>query len=497
MLRVGLLLTVICVLCLALPPAAAQTAPSYRITVATAPQLSGNQFTAAFLVNNNGGAATVETTAYLIELSKNILLDTQQVPPLAAGASETITFTFAAAALPPGTYSIRASVDTGFGEVSVAQTSLTVPGAGTGASATVQPAPTTATGSGAGAQITPAPGTTSEPILTPTAGAQTAPGAPTPAAQQGPLPRVQFTIPGVNFEYDSYNPFHIAATALVIGIALVTLWVLIVLIRLIFGKPEQVFSMWQPPYASMPMIDPNSDAGRRQLWQPHAQNDLVANPCVDGAYHIRKLLVGTDNGALSGWRVTALRISQYDMYGRVARSQFIAPNKFARQLDGVARRAGKLDQAKALKRVKPLARALAGQFLKRVTNKSARLPLAFDIRFNGRHGEVRILFELYGCGGGMYQLVDAWEPEMTVRKGAISENFTYTVFGQRPDETLRQFKRRLPDELARLLADMLTRQRAAVAAPPAARTPQVQAPTQPIHVPHDTLPNPTPPVDME
>jgi hypothetical protein len=498
MLRVRLLLIVMCAFCLLPLSTAAQQPPAYRITVASEPRLSGAQFSVSFQVTNNGGSASTETTVYLTELTSGTLLGSELMPALAAGESETITFTFAANTLQAGTYTIRASVDTGAGvETSVAQTSLVVPA---GSSAPAQPAPTTpaatATGSGASAQVTPAPGTTTEPILSPTAPGVSSDADAQAAEQQGPLPRVQFTIPLVNFEYDSYNPLHIAGTALVVGILLVTLWVFIVLIRLIFGKPVQTFAVWQPPYASTPMIDPNSDAGRRQLWQPHAQNDAVANPCLDGSYHIRKLLLGTDSTTLSGWRVTAMRMSQYDMYGRVARSQFIVPPKLVRRLDGIARRASKLDSDKALKRVKPVARAVTAAFLKRVTKKSARLPLALDLRFNGRHGEVRILFELYGCGGAMYQLVDQWEPEMTVRKGAINENFTYTLFGQRPDETMGQFRKRLPNDLARVLAEMLTRPRAASAPPPITQVPQVQQATQPIHVPHDTLPNPTPPVDM-
>ena len=59
------------------------------------------------------------------------------------------------------------------------------------------------------------------------------------------------------------------------------------------------------------------------------------------------------------------------------------------------------------------------------------------------HGEVRILFELYGCVQGYWQLVDQWEPEMIVLHGAIHENFTYTVFGQQPNEQRRAFRQRL------------------------------------------------------
>ena len=55
------------------------------------------------------------------------------------------------------------------------------------------------------------------------------------------------------------------------------------------------------------------------------------------------------------------------------------------------------------------------------------------------HGEVRILFELYGCNGNSWNEIDHWEPEMRVINGSIHENFTYSLAGQHPEENRKQF----------------------------------------------------------
>ena len=106
----------------------------------------------------------------------------------------------------------------------------------------------------------------------------------------------------------------------VVAIVLILLWVISVIVRLLFSRPP-TFAAWQPPYVITPLMDPNSTNGRRQLWQQHAQSDTLPLPCSPGSYMVRKLLIGSSGVKLSGWHVTGLRISQYDRYGRVARSQ--------------------------------------------------------------------------------------------------------------------------------------------------------------------------------
>jgi hypothetical protein len=124
------------------------------------------------------------------------------------------------------------------------------------------------------------------------------------------------------------------------------------------------------------------------------------------------------------------------------------------------------------------------------------LPIALDIRLKGTHGETQILFELYGCMRGYWQLVDQWEPDMIVTNASINENFTYTVFGQQPNEQRKAFRQRLETELSGIMAAMVTRKRAQQTAPATgAVTPSVPArPTQEISsLAGDTVP--TPPVN--
>ncbi len=170
---------------------------------------------------------------------------------------------------------------------------------------------------------------------------------------------------------------------------------------------------------------------------------------------VRKLLIGTDGGKLKGWRVNGLRISHYDRYGRVARSQIVLPKKTYKALDRAVRKSASLDWERALRAVRPVARALTKTLAKKTNAQNAILPVAVDIRFVGMHGEVRILFELYGCSGDSWEEIDHWEPEMRVVNGSIQENFTYTVAGQHPQEPNKQFRQRLEGDLTHLLATMV------------------------------------------
>ena len=215
----------------------------------------------------------------------------------------------------------------------------------------------------------------------------------------------------------------------IIVVVVVLLWVLTVIVRLLFSRPPTL-PAWQPPYVITPLIDPNSTNGRRQLWQQHAQSDILPAPCAPGEYMVRKLLIGSNGVKLSGWRVTGMRISQYDRYGRVARSQTILPKGTVKALDRAVRKSASLAWEKAERAVRPLRKTLTKSLLKKSTKQNAILPVALDIRLVGMHGEVGILFELYGCVGGDWHEIDHWEPEMRVVNGSIHENFTYTLLGQ-------------------------------------------------------------------
>jgi hypothetical protein len=253
---------------------------------------------------------------------------------------------------------------------------------------------------------------------------------------------------------DLANPLTIAGIIALAGIGLILLWVVTIILRLIF-RPPRMFEVWQPPYAAVPPHDPNTLPGRRQLWQHNAQSDTLNVPRIEGQYHIRKLLVGIDGKPLSGWRVRGLRLSQYDIYGRVARSQTLASSGAIRRLDRAAKRSATLTESDADKRVRPVAQRMTSAFLRNVNRRSMMLPVAVDLRFRGTHGEVRIVFELYQVVNGQLQQIDRWEPEMTVVSGAIQENFTYTLLGMRQGENVKAFRNRLQQDLHAVLKAML------------------------------------------
>jgi hypothetical protein len=143
------------------------------------------------------------------------------------------------------------------------------------------------------------------------------------------------------------------------------------------------------------------------------------------------------------------------MYGRVARTQALASGKSTRRLDGTVRKSGSLDSEKVTRRVRPVAKALVKEFQKRLNQRNSMLPVALDIRFQGTHGDVRIVFELYQCQYRQWQRLDSWEPEMTVLGKAIYESYTYNLHGLGPGETMKEFRQRLTDNFAAVMTEMI------------------------------------------
>jgi hypothetical protein len=172
-----------------------------------------------------------------------------------------------------------------------------------------------------------------------------------------------------------------------------------------------------------------------------------------------------EGGKLLNWQIEGLRLSQYDQYGRISRSEVIARPRTLRRLNRIAGKAREADvEVEKLQRrldgvVKPLARRLRSN----INRRSSTLPIAMDLRFEGGHGEVRIFFELYQLDHGRWQRVDAWEPEMMVRGTAIHENFTYTLRGLQPGEEFKDFTPRLADDMVQLLLAMLGHEQKPVA----------------------------------
>ncbi len=281
-----------------------------------------------------------------------------------------------------------------------------------------------------------------------------------------------FTIPVLDVEIDTSDPQDMRLLAGIIMSALFMLLIVYTILRLLFRRYPR-FGNWQPPYATMPPLDPNSTFGRRQMWQQHAQNNIVPAPCQMGSVHARKMLQGMDNLYLSGWKVMSIRMTQYDMYGRVARSETLANGGAVNRLNRAVRRAHRISPEKLPRRVRPIARSLARSFRKKLSKRSARLPVALDIRIRGKHGEVRIVFELFECRSGQPYLLDSWEPEMTVLGKAIYESYTYTIYGQSGGESYQEYRKRLPDEIERALVDLL-------------KTAHTQLPQQSSSTPHTT-----------
>lgn len=443
-------------------PAAAQnntatpestSVPDYQIFVLEQPSLRGSNFSVQFGIYNIGSAADSEATVILTVATTGRQLGIQTVDPIPAQGTETVTFEFPAEGFEGGSVqSLQASV--GIDEIEL------------------RSAPTIGNNSVRVGFTVPQ-------------------AVPTPTTPDGEADAdgMAFTIPVVNVDVDLRNPTHLAILVGIIVVLLILLWVALTILRLIFQKTPTI-GPWQPPYASLSMVDPDSTAGRRQLWQPHAQNDALMLPCAEGTFHIRKLLLGADGTMLSGWQVTSMRLSQYDMYGRVARTHTLASNGLVKRLNKTAHR-HEMDMERALKSVRPIARSMVAQFDKRLSKKNAGLPIAFDLRLRGTHGEARILFELFGCQQGEWQLIDSWEPEMIVVQGAIGENFTYTMFGQNPGEPYKDYRRRLEDEVARTLAEMIMRERAsAPTLAPASPAQPVQTPRVEEFVHQDTAPHP-------
>ena len=405
-------------LCAAWPAfhAAAQADADYTIRNLRPPRFAddGREIVVEFDVVNNGGPTTRTASVLLVNTATSQEIVRDNITPIAPGATQTFIISFAADVLPvDGPRSLRLTV--GLGDV--------------------------------------------EPFGSATSSDNQAtfrvPPAPTPPPPPAPLP-ARPTLPTLpSLDIDLNNPLSLIGLGAVLSAGIILLALLIMLLRLLFRRPP-VFGSEAPPYAGAATLDPNTTAGRRQSWQQIAQNDAPPiGPAVEGAAHIRKLLLGMDGVRLSNWRITGVRLSQYDQYGRVTRSQMIAPRGSVRRLNRIIRRGGDLNQEQLVKRLRPIARGLAGRFRRRINPRGAFLPVALDLRFQGVHGEVRIVFELFGASEGQWQFIDRWDPEMTVTERVIHEVFTYSLHGLRPGETFKAFGPRLTDDIVAVLAAMI------------------------------------------
>jgi hypothetical protein len=430
---------------------AQESAPDYSIRNIRSRFLDSGQITQIqFEVWNIGGAAASITTAELRVADTGEVLAEQEVAPLQSQEIVTVTLV-----VPPGRFEPKSSVtfevSLGFGDI--------------------EP-PNTENAQDNIARITvtiPVPSQPSEPGSTPA-----------PA-----VPSLEETIRSVlaplNLQVDLSDPAQVVVLVGVCAGGLVLLFLLVVIIRLIFGR-QPAPAVWQPPYASPVLADPNTQMGRRQQWQFHAQNSQApVLAAAEDTLQIRKLLSGVDGTNLAGWQVTGLYLVQYDMYGRIHRSQVQAGRSAVKRLNGVIRQRAQLSPEQTRKRLRPVAADLVKRISKKWTDRTVMLPLALDIRWQGRVGEAQIWFELMRCQRGIWYILDRWMPEMSVTGKTLEENFTYTLAGLRGGETRKRLPSRLEEDLILVFLDVLSPQ-AVQAAPP----PRSPAPTDPHLKPLDT-----------
>lgn len=450
MTRWKVIVTVICVVMGTLI-STAQTTP--RDYVVSNPTVifgdDGATFMIEFTVTNNGGDAGAESDIQIIYNTSGLVLARDTLPPLNANEVVTVTFAFNSSDFTAGSvepFRVEVGVDqyelagSPIARDNIRTFSVTIPQG-----------------------ITNLPEDVTPPAL------DEPPDFVIPGLDIG----VQILDDGIIFNDEFYSLSQILTGVGIIGFGLLLLWFVTIILRLLFRRPPK-FGTWQPPYANVSYYDPNSSMGRRQAWQHHAQNGTIFAPCTQSAVVALKRLLDMEGKTLGGWEIKAIRTVQYDMYGRVTRTEAIMPSSVLKKLNKVARKASDYDNPKLRKAVQPIAREIAKQASKNISKKSTMLPIAMDLRFEGKHGEVRILFELYECRNHAWHLLDQWEPEMAIIGHKIDESYTYTLNGQLPGETYKDYRNRLVEDFGWLLGGMLYRH-------------QAPAQPEPDMVPPDTL----------
>ncbi len=433
----------------------------------------GARIAVVFDVVNDGGASTVQATARVLDSTGTQIGDSAIVPPLPEFGSQTVriefpTYLFANQA--GRTVSLTASVGIGeveaagsdFVENNTARISVQIP----------------------------------DLAAQPPEGEDTAPAIDADAQAVGEGGIAGFVQSVLNGGTTELFGTQVDSRLIVIGIvialfvALILIWVATMIVRVLFSQTP-IFPNWQPPYTTANYLDPNSLAGRRTLWQPHAQSDTLPVPCYAGTFSARKVLTDMNGEKLAGWQVVGIRLNQYDMYGRVSRSQVIAAPRTVKRLNNLAKRSTRLTLKAAERQTRSIAKEMARDFRKKLNKRAAMLPIALDVRLDGRHGGVRITFELQQCAGDVYQPVDAWQPEMvvTTQGGIIHENFTYILSGQQQNEKRGVFLKRLRMDIARTLAGFAAGK--VIAPPPQPAPKKASAPTPP------PTPPSTPPVPLD
>ncbi len=265
---------------------------------------------------------------------------------------------------------------------------------------------------------------------------------------------VNFLDDGIQLNDSRYSGGDILRFLGLLAVALFCLWLLSLILRLIFRRPPR-FDVWQPPYAVNNWHDPNSALGRRQSWQFHAQNSALASPNAPEQVAVIKRLLDEGGAVLGSWQVKAMRTVQYDVYGRINRTETLMPRKLIDRLNRVLRRAPDFDNHDLLKAIAPIAKGLSKHALAPVEKQNLMLPLALDIRFEGITEKIRIQFELYQFCDSAWHLIDQWEPEYGQVGEHVPEQFSFALNGQLSGESKGEFKTRLREDISQLLAGLL------------------------------------------
>src|SRR5690606_7456700 len=239
------LLIFVFVLMLAVP-ALGQTGPDYIITNIRPAQLSANgrSVLVVFDVNNQGRTATTNAAVRLIHQNTGEELASQSLRPLIQNEGVTVALLIPLETLQPDQ----------------AQTLVV------------------------SIELDPDSPVTENIVVPPLDELSAAPPLTTPATESGLETILR------NLGFNLADPVHRAAL-IGVGIALLIILVLFLLILRLLFRRQPRFELHLPPYANVPPMAPSTNAGRRQGWQFHAQNDLPPPyPANEGSTHIRKLL---------------------------------------------------------------------------------------------------------------------------------------------------------------------------------------------------------------
>lgn len=443
---------------------------NYRVIIgsnASAISADGSQVIVNVSVINNGASATRSTQVELVSLSNGEVVASSPLAPLSEDASQNVTLRFPVETYPANSEQIF-WVRVGIDDIEASNSSTVFD----------NQVPVTI--------IIPDYEADSAPVTTTNQQTTTSE---TPASANDTSEESNIiTIPFIDVELDTSNRDDMLLAAGILACIVVILWLIVTILRVMFRR-NPAFGNVQPPYATVPPMDPNSPSGRRQLWQPHAQHNLVPEHCAEGQLYARKVLLGMDGYHLSGWRIKALRMTQYDMYGRVSRSEILGSSSDIKRLNRVAKKADQWEHSKIAKRIRPVAKRLAKRINKKIYKRSASLPIALDLRLQGTHGEVRIMFELYQCRLGRIHQIDNWEPDMVMSGRFMHESYTFTLNGQHGNETVKMFRKRLPHDIVDVLTNMLMPTEVTTAPPitntasrpvPVTPAPDTMSSTQPV-----------------